>query len=402
MPPVTIGVDQHELLCWVLARLDAPAGAAAAMSADPPGLLGLPFERFRAAGFTSGLTALVGLLAEHDAVGLPATWAPYVAEQRCEVAARWDRFAAVLPEALAALADAGVDALPVKGAIVAASAWPSPMVRPMADLDLLVPPASRDRAAAALSARGFREVERSAWEDVFLAWGDGRVGRTDGESADHNGKIELHPGWVERFHHYLVDDGGALWRQTTAGSLLGIPCRRLPPFAVAGHVLGHLSAAVVRAEVRPLHVVDAVAVLTRLDADGRRRLAAFQGGLDPRLVAPALWLVGTHRPDVVGPSDVADALARLPPRAAAVLGVATPAAVLRDPSRRSELAWRLAFATSMGERARVARQALLPPASDLRGGGPTGDRGRFRGAALQAARARRGVERLLGARRARS
>ncbi|MEZ5261205.1 MAG: hypothetical protein R2755_05375 [Acidimicrobiales bacterium] len=71
-------------------------------------------------------------------------------------------------------------------------------------------PLATERAIAALAGCGYRLVERSPWEDTVLAWGDGSVGRTDGESADHNGKIELHPGWVERLHHYLVDDGGLL------------------------------------------------------------------------------------------------------------------------------------------------------------------------------------------------
>ncbi len=379
---MSLAVDQHELLVWTLDRLEHETAARTPLP-------GLAADAFRAAGFASGLTALIAVLAERDGVELPDDWAGYLDEQRGEVAARTRRFAEVLPRVLTALHDAGVAALPVKGAVVAPG-WPDPLARPMADLDLLVTPADRDRARDALVATGLPLQHRAPWEDVFLAWGDGSVGRLDGESAAHNGKIELHPGWVERLHHYLVDDGGALWRESSDGVVAGVACRTLPGWAVAAHVLGHLAAAVIRAEVRPMHVVDAVVVLVGLDEAEREALRRFQRGLDPRLVAPALWLVGAYRPDVVHDAEVAVACARLPVAAAARLAAVGPAAVLRDPATRTIVRWRMAFTRSPVERAHVARQALAPPAIE-RTAAQSADRRAT--VARQAARMRRAAAR---------
>ncbi|MCC6434688.1 MAG: nucleotidyltransferase family protein [Acidimicrobiales bacterium] len=365
--------DHDALLVATLGLLDGRADAL-----DHPGLAAMRADAaaFRTAGFASGLTAALATLAGRAGAALPPAWTAYCADQRAEVSARLARFEPVLAIALGALHDAGVAALPVKGAVLAAEVWPDAGLvgsRPMSDLDLLVAAGARSAAVGALAACGYRLIERNDWEDTFLAWGDGSVGRLDGESAEHNGKIELHPGWVERLHHYLVDDGGVLVAQARAGRLAGRPCLRLDDAALTLHVLGHLAATVVRAEVRPVHVLDAVLCLERLDDGGRRRLAMLAQQVDARLVAPALWLVARYRPAAVPDGLEAASLARLGRRARAQLGRTDRRAVLRDAGRRTDLAWREAFTGSTGERLAVARQALVPPAVERRDGrGPFG------------------------------
>jgi hypothetical protein len=286
----------------------------------------------------------------------------------------------------------------VKGAVLAAEVWPraAAVARPMADIDLLVAPHQRAAAAAALAAAGFPRSGTSPWEDVFLGWGDGGVGRPDGESADHNGKVEVHPGWTERLHHYLVDDDGLLLAAALPGELAGVPCCRLPPAAFAAHVIGHLSASVVRAEVRAVNVIDAVLLLRRLTGLERSELAALASRLDPRLVGPGLWLVARYRPDVVPFDALGNSLGRLPPSAAAMLASTESDAVLRDLDARTRWAWRRAFTVNRGETAAMARQYLWPPAADLRG--PASDVPLWR---LRAERIQRAGCRLVGASAAR-
>lgn len=375
--------DLDALLVAVLALLD---GDADALEAPALGALRADTPAFQRAGFASGLTAALFVAAERCGVAPPATWRAYGEDQRREVATRLQRFAPVLDTALGALAGADVPALPVKGAVLAEGRWAAAGLagaRPMSDLDLLVAPAQRERAIAALAGCGYRLVERSPWEDTVLAWGDGSVGRTDGESADHNGKIELHPGWVERLHHYLVDDGGLLLGElATPGELGGRACLRLDDAALALHVLGHLAATVIRAETRPMHVLDAVLCLEALDDDDRARLSALGRHIDARLLAPALWLVARYRPHAVPDGLLEGSMARLGPRARRRLEHSDRQAVLRDPSNRTTVAWREAFTTTAAERLAMARQALAPPGVDGRGGGTLG-------LAVQAERARR-------------
>jgi hypothetical protein len=356
-----LGPDQERLLQWTLDLLDGDVTAA------PPDEL--PFERLQAAAFASGLTAAATVLAERIEARLPAAWQAYFVEQTAQVGERQRRFRELLPRVLAALDAARIGAVPVKGAVLATAIWPCGEARPMADLDLLISADDRAAARVALEASGLAFAGSNAWEDTYLGWGDGGVGRLDGESAAHNGKVELHPGWVERLHNYLVDDGGLLLALSEPGELVGAPCLRLPAAAFAVHVVGHLSASVIRAEVRALNVLDAVLVLRALDGPATARLFELVERLDGRLSGPGLWLVSRMRPDAVAPGLLEASVGRLPSVAMDRLSQVHPSNVLRDPARRTNWAWRSAFTTSLAERARMARQFAWPPASDL---GPLG------------------------------
>lgn len=329
----------------------------------------LPAERFAAAGFRTGLSAAVGAWADDAGVALPGAWRPWLDDQRAAVAARQARFAAARRVVLTALHDAGVAATPVKGAVLSVDGWPRPEARPMADLDLLVPPAQRDAAGRALVAAGLPHVASAPWEDTFLAWPGEEPLRLDGESPGHPGKVEVHPGWVERLHDYLVDDGGTVTGRAAPGELDGAPCRRLDPVGFAAHVVGHLAACVVRADARALHVVDAAVVLDGVGPDGRAELADLWAHLDPRLSAPALWLVGAVHPDPALGALAAGPLDRLGPAGRRALADAAPADVLRGGRPRTTFAWRQAFARTVAERAHVTRQLVVPGSSDAAGGG---------------------------------
>jgi Uncharacterised nucleotidyltransferase len=356
--------DQDDLLRWVLTQLQGDAS-------DAP-VPNMPGERFREAGLWSGLTALIATVAKERAVDLPSDWQLFAEEQRREVARRQERFAALLPRVLAALHEADVRAIPVKGAVFMAGDWVHASARPMADLDILVDPAQRSVASVALRRIGLEQVGGNAWEDTFLGWGDGSIGRVDGESADHNGKVELHPGWVERLHHYLVDDGSLVTSAAARDTLAGVSCWLLPPAAFAVHVVGHLSACVIRGDARAVNVLDSVLALRALDGDGRRAYASLIEQLDPRLSAPGLWLVHAHQPDAIAETTVTAALQRLPPAAQRRLAMTSTSAVLRGIGGRTDLGWRLAFTRTHVERLRVIRQAIVPPVEDQRPGQKTG------------------------------
>ena len=359
--------DQDTITRLALDLLDAVQGRAPAPAADHDALA-LPFDRMRAAGLTTGLTAAIGRWSAGVGTRLPPTWQAWMTEQGDEVAARQRRFDEVTWRVLTALADAKVPAVPLKGVVLARGAWPGGEARPMADIDLVVPGTERDRAAAALEDAGFPRTDRNQWEDTFLAWPGTQPLRLDGESAGHPGKIELHPGWVERLHNYLVTDDDVVIGRQRVGELSDAPCLRLDPAAFAVQVLGHLSATVVRAEVRSLNVIDVLVAWRALDESGRRQFGELCAAIDPRLVAPGLWLVTRYRPDALDGVPVAAALDRMPPAAATALAGAAPTDVLRDGARRTSWAWRRSFTVAWGEQARMARQFVWPSGVDLRGG----------------------------------
>jgi Uncharacterised nucleotidyltransferase len=361
--------DDEALLRLALDLLDARGGRGAPPPVPPP----MAVERAAAAGFRTGLAAALGAWSHDARVDLPADWAPWLAEQRAAVAARHARFADARGHVLRALDAAGVAAVPVKGAVFSAGAWPTPDARPMADLDLLVAPAARDAARHALVGAGLPVIGTAAWEDTYLAWPGEEPLRRDGESPGHPGKVEIHPGWVERFHDYLVDDGALVTGRARPGELAGAPCHRLDTVGFAAHVIGHLAACVVRSDVRALHVVDAVVVLRWLDPPRRAELAALWVRLDPRLSGPAVWLLGALRPDDLPEPLVAASFGRLGPAAHRHLRGTAPSWVLRGGRRRTTWAWRRSFASGLGEHARVTRQLVVPASGDRAGndrGGP--------------------------------
>lgn len=344
--------DQGRLLAWVLGTLDGDR---------PP--WPLPHDdtaRLAQASFASGLGALIHWL------GAPPGLAPdgndYLADQYDQCRARAARFATVGVLCLDALSAAGLPAIVVKGPVMAAH-WPAAHLRPMADLDLIVRPEHLAAASRALESAGFALVRLVPWEHVHQAWaGEGPL-RRDGESIHHPGTIELHPGWVERVHHYLMT-GPDLFPQAQVGHLGDAPCWRLPAVLEVAQALGHLSVAALRGEARPVGVVDVVRSLAHLDDRGPGELWRWAAQVDPRLVAPGAWLVERHRRGTMPTGFIEMAMARLGRRGAACLRESGPDDLWRRPGRPSSLRWRHSFATDWSEHLHITRQAIWPPAPD--------------------------------------
>ena len=295
------------------------------------------------AGLATGLTALGASLGLFDTCDDEVR--AYGAEQQAQVAARVERFRTLTPLVLAALTEAAIPVVAVKGAALIEGVWGRPECRPMADIDLIVDPHLRAQAAATMALHGWGWHSSTEYEDTFLAWGDGSTGRTDGESAGHNGRVEIHPGWVEFLHGYTVR-GCAIEPATFDHEALTV------------HVIGHLSSTVVRAEVRSVNVVD-VWWCAQRDLDWAR-VAELMAHTDPRLTAPGLWLVGRVLPGLLPEGLLAAELARLPGRARETLHRAHAFEVLRDPAARTTLIWRQAFALTLRERKAIVRQMVWP------------------------------------------
>ncbi len=312
------------------------------------------------AGLATGLTALAAHLTQDGAsagVTDPVVVA-WLVDQRREVAARVARFDELVPQVRGALAAAGVPAVPVKGAELAASAtpvWSLPSARPMADVDLVVPRRYRAQAAATMVTNGLRPAGSTSFEDVFLAWGDGSVGRTDGESALHNGRVELHPDWTEFLHGYVARGFDVEMHAVADPELEG--GFRLDHAELTTHVVGHLSSTVVRAEVRAVNVVDVWwCHQAGVDWD---RVAMYMSDVDPRLSAPGLWLAHAVVPGVVPVRLLAREFDRLPKAARQQLDGIAPEEVFRDPATRTTARWRLAFASGR-ERGAILDQMAFP------------------------------------------
>ncbi len=90
---------------------------------------------------------------------LAAQLAPLQAQAR-QVAARYAHLKTARAHVDATLAAAAIPALWLKGAALAETVYPQPVLRPMGDLDVLVPFARRAEALAALKAAGYADEPR--------------------------------------------------------------------------------------------------------------------------------------------------------------------------------------------------------------------------------------------------
>src|SRR5262249_17075428 len=88
---------------------------------------------------------------------------------------------------LAGLADAGIRPLLMKGAALAYTVYPDPVLRPHDDIDLLIRETARDRAAKALASLGYAEIAEGGGE---LAFSQAHFGITDRFGIRHT--CDLH------------------------------------------------------------------------------------------------------------------------------------------------------------------------------------------------------------------
>ncbi|MDJ0523366.1 MAG: nucleotidyltransferase family protein [Planctomycetota bacterium] len=123
---------------------------------------------------------------------------------------------------LAALAEAGVRALAFKGPVLAQLAYGAPTARGYGDLDLLVPPAHRFRAAAVLEAAGYRPAQLVAPRGASRA----RHHTAVAFEAEDRVDVDLHWAFSTPLVPFDLTRAG-LWKRTREITVGGVWCRTL-------------------------------------------------------------------------------------------------------------------------------------------------------------------------------
>jgi hypothetical protein len=213
-------------LLWAVAQVPGPDVDAfrRALASDPP--IGWAVEV--ALGQRLG-PMLWRAASAADAVDALGPWADAV---RADHRVRWAQAELLIPKAMTLAIDAlrgvGIDPLLFKGPATAIR-YPEPGLRPMDDIDLLVPPDDADRAEAALTAAGWKLIQRPGehYDAAFLH-----------PEVPHL-PVELH-----RALSTWDDDGTRLtiqrlWQARRPKSVLGVQTLVLPPeedlIALAAH-----------------------------------------------------------------------------------------------------------------------------------------------------------------------
>jgi hypothetical protein len=183
------------------------------------------------------------VLAEAGLLDLPEAVFQRSQDLYKRLAARWLARTVRLAPLLAQLADAGIDAIPLKGAALVGTVYPRAGMRPMDDIDLLVRPADFLPAAQVFLAAGFRPGGELGEQDPLaftqLApdfWPLGLDFR-----GPHGLLVDLHQGLAAYpwFKRAFPIDFEALWARIESASESLTWTRQLSPYDMLAHLCLH-------------------------------------------------------------------------------------------------------------------------------------------------------------------
>jgi len=151
---------------------------------------------------------------------------------------RNDRLLAQLQEVLSALRNVGIEAVLLKGAALALTVYESPALRPMRDIDLLVPKAALPEAVAALELQGYRPTVREVRPGFVYEFEN--EWRLQARSPAHI-SVELHWHPFVVMYYRRVIPVEELWDRTRPVAVGPQKARVLAPEDQLLHLCAHLS-----------------------------------------------------------------------------------------------------------------------------------------------------------------
>jgi hypothetical protein len=188
-------------------------------------------------------------------------------------------------ELVKALADGGIKAVLLKGAVMAANYYPDPLLRPLADLDLLIRPQDRNASVEVVRHLGYRFYSRSAEDVVFLR---GERKRNIW-AADNVQPVELHHRLTEEYAGVGYPLAEEMWRHSRPQRFWQDQEALIPAHqALLHHICAHATSDWLVQRGRLMHVDDIRKVTVHMEAAD---WSAFQTAVAPqnaRFVYPAL------------------------------------------------------------------------------------------------------------------
>lgn len=250
-PLASLGPEQQVLCLAARTTLDdrARERLAAVVAA------GIDWERLWAlAHLHEVIPLLSGTLPLGAGDAVPAEWLARATKRRHVTLGANARLGEVLVSTLQALTAAGIDAMPVKGLVVAEQLYGDLGARPCADLDVLVRPADLPVAREVLRGEGFAQRAVPRYKALVHQFHDPAWQRVQG--PEHI-RLELHWAlWADSARRMGTD---GLWQRAVDATLLDQPIRILSP----EDTLLHLSIHRTRSALRLRWVVDVAELLRR-------------------------------------------------------------------------------------------------------------------------------------------
>ena len=264
------------------------------------------WSAFRRVVTWHGLAAHLDLVLPGSAIAasVPLATFDWLAGQAALNATRIDRMHDELAAILAAAAAAGIEVMPLKGAILTTRPGVEAGRRPMADLDLLVRPGDRVAIGALLVGLGYaREPEDAPHptHDVFLDPGGGRVVSRAGEHPDNPRRVEVHVEVKRHLWGWAIDDDltEAMWRGARQGEVLGQAAMLPRPADLLAHLAIHATSDLLVGRGRLVQWLDLAAVAPEVG------LGDVGGVSHPRIAYPSLRLAQRAQPRAMA-ADLVD------------------------------------------------------------------------------------------------
>ncbi len=265
------------------------------------------------AAFTTGTGALLARWMEDGRVQAPSAVQESFARHLDHGRRRAARVREGVLPALDALLARGITPVVIKGFHTALVYCEEPGVRPMSDVDIVVPPARIDDAEAALEATGFHATTprvRPYKRDWIAPNVDPRVFSVERPDARSRWQLEVH----ESFNRSFVEVDANLDREghrvvplEVAGRTLSAPTQPLLTLVLACQISSELDS------MRLMRLIDLVRVVRADRANGTldwdELLAAFQHTDAARFAYPALALGEDLAPGTIDQRVLASARA---------------------------------------------------------------------------------------------
>lgn len=218
----------------------------------------------------------------------PPVWEGFLRTQRMHTLQTHERLAGTLQEIGERLTEQGVAAVALKGAALHALGVYRAGERPMADLDILVREADRERTAQVLVGLGLA-AQAPSWKEQVFAGASAAPLHALGEHSGRAIKVELHTRICERLPWQLTDLTEQIFPADAQPGLNPYPS--LP--ALLSHLLVHAAGCMVNRTLRLVHVHDLALLSARMSASDWRCLLQARSacGAGPWWALPPLVLM---------------------------------------------------------------------------------------------------------------
>lgn len=266
-------------------------------TAEPPQWNDIEWGVARAVCAMQGIGAL---LASRSRWRGPPSWAVFLRDQQSQGLAHFQRAGRVLVALDAAMREAGIPCVALKGSALRAMNVHAPGVRPMGDIDLLVAQHHVGGCAAALSSIGYEAAYSMRRHDVFIPV-DRAQAHAFAEHVENPLRIEVHTRIAEPLPRSEVSITAQLWPADARPGINPYASR----VALMRHLLLHTAGNMRAHCMRFIQAYDIAQVARRLEPAEWLELLGAQPPADSWWIYPPLSLAARYLPGCVAPEVLA-------------------------------------------------------------------------------------------------